>query len=385
MFKILVWDYTGVSAQWLEQFADLKYIDVVATMTPQEPVSEFLLKKDAWDWLLIFEKGARQFFDATIQLLQLPSDKVIYALDMVSWMQHSKAAYTLINPDTGGYGIFVNLNFMFNRKLNDFITCTVDGLSYIGTSNDACIMFGMYTRRDNWAAKEMQRFHALAKKYYNVDDSAGYFLDLGANIGTTSIYFIKKLAPNLKLLAFEPDAENFKLLRANLILNDIGDYKVTAVNCGLGDKFDEVTMYRNLYNPGANSIFQCEDDMPKETITTIPLDAYLAESKISAREVKYIWLDTEGFEAQVLLGAKNLLAENPAPLFMECNLGAWKKSGYFDALMDLLSKSYSHFILFAEGKETLYPIDDLRTFAPSPENLGQLGDIFLIRSDAYID
>lgn len=103
MFKILVWDYTGISAQWIDQFADKKFIDIVGTMTPQQPASEILLKRDAWDWLLIFEQSARNFFDATIQLLKLPLDKVIYALDINSWLQHPKAAFSLINPDSGGW------------------------------------------------------------------------------------------------------------------------------------------------------------------------------------------------------------------------------------------------------------------------------------------
>ena len=77
-------------------------------------------------------------------------------------------------------------------------------------------------------------------------------------------------------------------------------------------------MYKIL-NRGGNA--------PTETIKIMPLDGFLAKNKISARNVKYIWIDTEGFEVQVLLGAKNLIANNPAPIFMECNLNAWDKSG----------------------------------------------------------
>lgn len=238
----------------------------------------------------------------------------------------------------------------------------------------------MYINRINYAEKNMKTFRALAKKYYGVNDSAGYFLDLGANIGTTGIYFTTKLAPNLKLIAFEPDAENFKLLRTNLILNDMGDNKATAVNCGLGDKSGEMKMYRNLENPGGNSVFG-NKNMPNETIKIMPLDDYFAKNKIAARDVKYIWIDTEGFEPQVLLGAKNLLRENPAPIFMECNLRAWDSSGAFDNMMALLAENYSHFIHFYRG-EKLYPLDALRTMERPNNALGQCGDIFLIRKGA---
>lgn len=101
MFKVLIWDYTGTSRQWWEQAADKKDIEVVATITPSDPAPEILLKKDAWDWLLIFEQGMRNFFDATIQVLKLPLDKVVYALDIQSWLQRPKAVYTLLNAVGG--------------------------------------------------------------------------------------------------------------------------------------------------------------------------------------------------------------------------------------------------------------------------------------------
>ena len=102
MFKILVWDYLGVSSQWLEQVADKKDVEIVGTITPSESAPEILLKKDAWDWLLIFEQGMRNFFDVTTRILKLSPDKVIYALDMNSWSQHPKAIYTLLNASGGG-------------------------------------------------------------------------------------------------------------------------------------------------------------------------------------------------------------------------------------------------------------------------------------------
>ena len=382
MFKVLVWDYVSISSQWLEQATDKKDIEVVGTITPFTPTQEafeILSKKDAWCWLLIFEQGTRNFFEEVIQVMKLPLNRVIYALDINSWAQHPKATYTLLDDMGGG---IIRRQVLLNeiKKSNAFITCTVEGLSYVATSDDNIIMKKMYVQRVNWAENNIKRFYKLTAEAYNVDDSAGYFLDLGANIGTTGLYFIKKLAPNLKLLAFEPDPENFKLLLVNIILNDMRN-KAMAVNCGLGNTFDEMTMYRNLVNPGGNSVFQRKKDMPTETIKIIPLDSYLAEKKIAAQEVKYIWIDTEGFEAQVLLGAQNLLRENPAPIFMECNLRAWDNSGCFDDMINLLAEGYSHFVHFYNG-EKLYPLDALRTMERPNNPLGQIGDIFLIRRGA---
>lgn len=315
----------------------------------------------------------RRDFDSTIRTLKLPLEKIIYALDPVSWAQRPKAIYTLLN-NAGGGGIRRRLTVNNCIAINNFFTCTVENLSYIALSEDRMRITNMFVSQVNWASPEMKRFQELAKQYYNVDESSGYFLDLGANIGTTGLYFIKKLAPNLKLLSFEPDPENFKMHRCNIILNDCED-KAVLVNCGLGNEPDELTLYRRQpHNWGANTFIKTDSATPVGNIKVIPLDSYFAENKIAASEVKYIWIDTEGFEPQVLLGAKNLLKENPAPLFVEYNLLSWSKSELFEDMMTLLAEHYSHFIHFWRG-ETLYPLEALRTM----EKKDYMGDIFLIK------
>ena len=332
---------------------------------------------------MIFEEGMRDFFDTAIKISKLPPERVVYALDLNSWLQHPKAAFALTDMQSAtGSTILLNLHLSINRQLNNFVTCTVEGLNYVAPSTDDFRMPNMSVNRVNWASHDMKRFHALAQKFYGIDGGAGYFLDLGANIGTTGLYFIKKLAPNLKLLAFEPDPENFKMHRVNAIHNDV-DAATDLVNCGLGNEFDELMLYRNGSNPGANSFIKREHSTPIATVKIMPLDACLAEHNIAARDIKYIWIDTEGFEAQVLLGAKNLLRENPAPIFMECNLRAWDKSGCFDDMLALLAESYSHFIR-VQGDDTVYPLEVLRTMERPNNPLGQCGDLFLIRKGAIV-
>ena len=344
--KVLIWDYTGKSAKWCEKYLE-KDVEVTQTVTPAELVPEILLQKDSWDWLLIFENKMRKAFDTTIQTLQLPSEKIIYARDPQSWTHNPKAIYTLLN-DNGGSTVRKKFVLSEFKKLTAFTTCTAEDVSYVAPSRDSMRMPYMFVNNINWASSDMKRFYELAHKYYGVDDSSGYFLDLGANIGTTGIYFIKKLTPDLKLLAFEPDPENFKMHHINLILNDIEE-KTDLVNCGLGNEISELMLYSNGSNSGANSFIKQGKSKPISTVKVIPLDSYFEENKIPAQEVKYIWIDTEGFEAQVLLGAKNLLRENPAPIFMECNLGAWNKSGLFDDMMSLLEEQI-HILFYSAGE-----------------------------------
>lgn len=389
MFKVVLWDYAGIGKQWCSQFLKTDGVQIVRTLLPDDVDQAEVIMRGDWNFILIFEGSERAVFDEildTMRAMNISTDNIIFANGARDWLKNPAATYALINQSAikklEPYMTFTN-----HSKNHRYVAATTEGLQYISYSSDNFIIREIYTQDKNYAVDEMKMFHALTKKFYGLDDGEGYFLDLGANIGTTCVYFVKKLAPNLKVLAFEPDPETFKLLRANLILNDLDD-RTIAVNCGLGDKFDEMTMYIHKENPGGNSLLNYKADAPTETVKVIPLDSYLAENKIAAQDVKYIWIDTEGFEAQVLLGAKNLLAETAAPVFMECNLLAWKDSGLLYKMIDLLKATgYTRFISVLElsttHKEKIYPIENLAVAAEyAKPPMGQAGDIFLIKNFA---
>ena len=389
MFKVVLWDYTGESAQWAKTFLKSD-VEIIRTLRPDAPDQAEVIMRGDWNFVLIFENGQRELFNEifkTMREINFSTDNIVFVNDFQNMLNNPTAVYALMKPETCDQ-FYRWWNFFNHKRWHHYHSASAEGLHYLATAADNFVIRSAYVQSKSHASDELKLFHNLVKRFYGVDDSGGgIFLELGANIGTAGIYFCKKIAPDMKWLAVEPDAENFKLLRVNTILNDMEE-RATLVNCGLGDKFDELTMYRNLSNPGGNGIFNkwlpSERNFPTETIKVIPLDAYLAENKIAASEVKYIWIDTEGFEAQVLLGAKNLLTQNPAPIFMEFNPMPWNKTGYFDKLVALLkSVGYTHFIWILEmtqrGQEKIYPIDKLFDWKNSDAWIGSLGDVFLIR------
>ena len=374
--KVLICDYVGNSAHWIEESLIKENLEIVGTISPA--TDKKLLAENSWDYLLIFENGARPFFMTLMQFMNISPERVIFALDSGSWATHPAAMFALLKPQGRGQEAYRLLIFHIARRLNYYMSCTTsDGLHYVATSKDNTILGTMYLNQKNWAEKSMRLFRMLTDKFYGIDDSNGLFLDLGANIGTTGIYFLKKFVPNLKLLAFEPDPENYKLLRANLILNDLYENAIVE-NYGLGDTETEMTMYRAPLNPGSNSLV-VDDRQEKELVKIIPLDKYFEENKLNAKDIKYIWIDTEGFEPQVLLGAKNILTENPAPVFMEFNPDLYKKYGYYEKMMQFLSEFYTHYVLvqqaFQGAQIEVSPIENLWQYQDYSK---QLGDIFLI-------
>ena len=272
--------------------------------------------------------------------------------------------------------------------MNSYIVAsTKDDFHFINSSEKAGgLLSNIYYTKRNFSADELDLLHQLAKEFYNVDDSAGYFLDIGAHIGTSGIYFVKKFTPNLKLLAFEPDSENIKFLRINLILNDME--KNTSIEpCAVGATDSEQILYKA--GSGAHSFFNYRNDVVEsESMKIVSLDNFLEKKRITPEDIKYIWIDTEGFEAQVVIGAKNLLAKNPAPLYMEFSPTFWNKSGYYDKMMEVLMKYYSKFIFIGEtlkkGTKTLQPIENLWEFKNSTINRMGAASEELVRENIFL-
>ena len=198
-------------------------------------------------------------------------------------------------------------------------------------------MLDMYTTQENWSKNDMLIFHALATNFYDLSGRK-YFLDIGANIGTTSIYFQKKIDNDTTIIAFEPDPETYKILRTNFVLNDMPENSVLE-NYGLSDVEDDMMLNRSWYNPGANSLLTRHDN-GEVPVHLVSLDNYLESKKINLDEIKYIWIDTEGFEAQVFGGMKKLISNQSIPIFFEWNPDCYMRNETFDGFVKLLADNF---------------------------------------------
>lgn len=123
------------------------------------------------------------------------------------------------------------------------------------------------------------------------------FIDVGANVGTTVLN-----AHSLgfrRFLGFEPIKKNFDDLIYNTsqIAHDSQlDFRMVAV----GDKKGELPLHLNEASCGRHS-FKVDFDYKTEVVEVITLD------EMDINQENFILIDTEGFELEVLLGAKNLI------------------------------------------------------------------------------
>jgi FkbM family methyltransferase len=129
------------------------------------------------------------------------------------------------------------------------------------------------------------------------------FLDVGANIGLYSCVLGRhKLVPSI--IAFEPDHENFARLQANIALNALADV-IEARQAAAGNAPGIVRLVpSDAANRGMSRIESGAGDGYE--VASVALDAV-----VPLRDVMIaLKVDVEGYEAQVLTGAQQLLSRN---------------------------------------------------------------------------
>lgn len=158
--------------------------------------------------------------------------------------------------------------------------------------NDKIIGTGI-RRHGGWFRQESCRiFDALPEK-------GGAFIDVGANIGTQTVYALK-FGGFERAVCFEPDPRNLWLLRANVSINDLAD-RVTIIEAAAGAYSGTVPLFLNSFHSGTNSIAVDQGEGTID-VAMVSVESALADLGISGDQVGLAWIDVEGYEGEVLKG-----------------------------------------------------------------------------------
>jgi FkbM family methyltransferase len=142
-------------------------------------------------------------------------------------------------------------------------------------------------------------------------------VDAGANIGLISIFCAYKVGEKGLVLSFEPHPETFPILEKNVALNHLSNIK--AINKALGSENGNAKIYSNLQvNRGAASLVEFLEDSPAFDIKVETLDGVVMQNSI--KKINLLKIDVEGFEMEVLKGARGILEKEDGPiLVVECS------------------------------------------------------------------
>ena len=134
-------------------------------------------------------------------------------------------------------------------------------------------------------------------------------IDIGANIGLFSVFLSKEVGSKGKMYAFEPVQETYWRMRENLTLNRCTN--AFAYQQAVSNKNGKATM--NIFPEGYGAwntfgkpTFGKIVPVATESVKITTLDSFVRDNKIG--KVDFLKIDVEGYEHDVLEGAKELLS-----------------------------------------------------------------------------
>jgi len=145
------------------------------------------------------------------------------------------------------------------------------------------------------------------------------FFDIGANVGYYTLLASKTVGKTGKVVAFEPDKENFSMLEGNLKLNNCQN--VEAIDKAVSDIDGPILFNTEKNNKGESAISK----NGKTEITSTTLDLFFSQNHLLPAVIK---MDIEGAEILALKGGKNFFnSYKNLKLFIEFNPSSLKGFG----------------------------------------------------------
>lgn len=166
-------------------------------------------------------------------------------------------------------------------------------------------------KADSFTTKlRLQNNNWLFKRWYNlfdqiIDDKPRLVIDIGANYGVATIeFYARNFSDNFVL--FEPIAENCYCIDETF---KNAQFKYRLINSGLSNKTGTASFHYKKTMSGVSGI--SDDTTGNREIPITTLDSY------DFQDVKFIKIDTEGHELEVLEGCKQTIKNSQPILFFE--------------------------------------------------------------------
>lgn len=167
--------------------------------------------------------------------------------------------------------------------------------------------------------------------------------DVGANVGKYS-QLLSNYINNVLVYAFEPHPKTFQTLSSNLS----GCAGVKLFNYGISSSNKKTFIYDYAEQNGSSHASLNKDVFKsvynsneiEHEIEVITIDHFVDQNKIE--KIDFLKIDVEGLEYEVILGAKNMIAENKIEIiqFEFTQLNSTTKV-FFKDFWDRLSNNYN--------------------------------------------
>lgn len=295
------------------------------------------------------------------------------------------------------------------RAYAPYLGVEADGSRFVVATRDRHMGRHLFIKQARPEFRVLGRAVTTVEALTGEDAIAGrLFVDVGANIGTSTVSALRSHRFG-SAVCCEPEEENFRLLRANLALNDL-DGRTEPLRVGVSDRIgrsnlvvtggpagkSRVVLDRRRIEDkkGGRAARRLEDptvELPEMTVAQVELVTLdrLARSGVIDRErLGMVWIDAEGHEGHILQGASTL-ADRGVPIVFEFHPAGLDAEGSRGMTHEVAEQCYTHFVDVRRQEADqrrfgLRPVTELRRFADrflDPSNTMSYTDLLLLRLD----
>jgi FkbM family methyltransferase len=257
-------------------------------------------------------------------------------------------------------------------ELSGYVAVESDGLLFVTSAADARHFRLGDTKEIRGLALALERLH---ERGVEVDRRA--FIDVGANVGTVALSAVREGFSFV--LACEPEPQSFRLLSANVALNDAND-RVRALQVAVSSERGTARLAVGAKSKRKSRLLTAGEDARHGRVTEVQmasLDGLAADGVFDPRQVGLLWLDAEGHEAHVLRGASCVL-ERAVPLVLELNVKLLTRAGTLADLPTILTRHYTHVLDLRRDDGAFSPAGSLPELIARYEPAGKT-DLLLCR------
>ncbi|MBI4677563.1 MAG: FkbM family methyltransferase [Elusimicrobia bacterium] len=196
-------------------------------------------------------------------------------------------------------------------------------------------------------------------------------LDIGANIGVYTLYLARLVGRSGRVVAFEPEPENFEMLERNVARN--GYAQVECVRKAVSDRTGAADLGFCEENRGDHRLFSRGQGRRAVPVETTRLDDFFPPGA----KVDLIKMDVQGSEVAAMEGMRRVLQDNPRVMVLAEHCPALTEAAGFSAasLAEFWRDLGFEAFLVGEGLRQS-PLDDPLSFAEMGRREGYLNVLF---------
>jgi FkbM family methyltransferase len=261
-------------------------------------------------------------------------------------------------------------------------TRVAGGAQFLVKTEDKHIGRSLFSKRGRGELAALERAVVAIRGLLGEDAIADRsFVDVGANIGTTTIPAL--LTHGFRTaVAIEPEPENVRVLRLNVVLNDLED-RITVLAAAASNHVGRSELVVDRTRGGKHWIATDRSKLRRKNLAenellaveTVTLDQLVDAGTIDAERTGLLWMDAEAHEGHILEGGLSLL-ERGVPLVLEWNPVILDRVGDRGKIERAVANGYTHFAGLHRNPEPTGPSFPLQTV----DRLPAYAERFLDRS-----